>query len=59
MNIEYLIKFSTCSEPTPRAPILDGRMAQFMQPCRERSFVLLQKVFFLKCTAKSNHVKSF
>ena len=24
--------FSTCSELTPRAPILDGRMAQFMQP---------------------------
>ena len=25
--------FSTCSELTPRAPIPDGRMAQFMQPC--------------------------
>ena len=24
--------FSTCSELTARAPILDGRMAQFMQP---------------------------
>ena len=24
--------FSTCSELTPRAPIPDGRMAQFMQP---------------------------
>ena len=25
--------FSTCSKLTPRAPIPDGRMAQFMQPC--------------------------
>ena len=25
--------FSTCSELTPRAPIPDGRIAQFMQPC--------------------------
>ena len=24
--------FSTCSALTPRAPILDGRMEQFMQP---------------------------
>ena len=24
--------FSTCSELTPRSPIRDGRMAQFMQP---------------------------
>ena len=26
--------FSMCSELTPHAPIPDGRMAQFMQPCR-------------------------
>ena len=25
--------FSMCSELTPRAPILDSRIAQFMQPC--------------------------
>ena len=24
---------STCPELTPRAPIPDGRMAQYMQPC--------------------------
>ena len=27
--------FSMCSELTPRAPILDSRIAQFMQPCRQ------------------------
>ena len=25
--------FSSCSELTPRAPIPDGKMEQFMQPC--------------------------
>ena len=32
-NRENISMFSTCSELTPRAPIPDGRMAQFMQPC--------------------------
>ena len=27
--------FSMCSELTPRAPIPDSRIAQFMQPCLE------------------------
>ena len=31
--------FPTCSELTPRAPIPDGRMAQFMQPCNLSDFV--------------------
>ena len=29
--------FSTCSELTPRAPILDGRMEQTMQPCLQKA----------------------
>ena len=41
--------FSTCSELTPRAPIPDGRMAQFMQPCGTANRFWTLKEIGLKC----------
>ena len=53
--------FSTCSELTPRAPIPDGRMAQFMQPCllstffhREMTLMVSMSVILKK--AKKNNI---
>ena len=33
--------FSTCSEPTPRAPIPDGSMERIMQPCTQCASIWL------------------
>ena len=37
--------FSMCSELTPRAPIPDGRMAQFMQPWHEYDSITITHTF--------------
>ena len=39
--------FSMCSELTPRAPIPDSRIAQFMQPCHRFRIVLKVLLFIV------------